>query len=426
MRMSSVPLWAFGLSRLACWLVAALLSAHAAAQDYPGKTIRIIVPFPPGGLDASSEQVPAERGAGARARDATVKLATSASFLAPAPCASPGSDPGGSPLRPCDAPRLRDASVRESAAAAVLVAQASAPIEQYPNRPIRIIVPFPPGGATDVVTRIVAQKLTDQMGQQVVTENRGGAGGIVGSEAVAKAAPDGYTLVMGTTGTHAINASLYPKLAYDPIRDFVAVTRTALLANMIVAHPAVPAKNVRELIALAKTRPGEITYASSGSALYLSGALFTSMAGIDLVHIPYKGGGQAMPALLGGEVALSFATVVSSLPHVRSGKLRALGVTSAQRTPAAPEFPTVAESGLSGYEAVAWYGVLAPAATPRGIVMRLNSEIVRALRLPEVQQLLLAQGAEPVSDTPEQFAAVLKADVVKWGEVVRKSGAKAD
>ena len=208
-----------------------------------------------------------------------------------------------------------------------------------------------------MVTRIVAQKLSDQLGRQVVAENRGGAGGIVGSEAVAKAAPDGYTLVMGTTGTHAINASLYPKLSYDPLKDFALVTRTALL---------------------------------------------------------------------GGEVALSFATVVSSLPHVKAGKLRGLAVTSAKRTPAAPEFPTVAESGLRGYEAVAWYGVLAPAGTPREIVMRLNGEIVRARKLPDVQQLLLAQGAEPVSDTPEQFAAIIKADIAKWGEVVRKSGAKAD
>ncbi|MEO7727873.1 MAG: tripartite tricarboxylate transporter substrate binding protein [Burkholderiales bacterium] len=309
---------------------------------------------------------------------------------------------------------------------AALFATTIATAQDYPSKTIRIVVPFPPGGATDLVTRIVAQKLTDQFGRQVVAENRGGAGGIVGSEVAAKAAPDGYTLVMGTTGTHAINASLYPKLAYDPLKDFAPVTRTALLPNLIVAHPSVPARNVRELIALAKKNPGQLTYASSGSALYLSGALFTSMAGIDLIHVPYKGGGQAMPALLGGEVALSFATVVSSLPHVKAGKLRGLAVTSAKHTPAAPEFPTVAESGLRGYEAVAWYGVLAPAGTPREIVMRLNHEIVRAITMPEVQQLLLAQGAEPVSDTPEQFAAIIKADITKWGEVVRKSGAKAD
>jgi len=298
--------------------------------------------------------------------------------------------------------------------------------QDYPNRTIRIIVPFTPGGATDVVTRIVAQKLSEQTGRQVVTDNRGGAGGIVGAEAVAKAPPDGYTLVMGTSGTHAINVSLYPKLPYDPVKDFAPVTRTAVLPSMILAHPSVPATHVRELIAIAKKNPGQLTYASSGSAQYLTGALFTSMAEIDMLHVPYKGGGQAMPAQLGGEVALSFSTVVSSLLHIKSGRLCGLAVTSAKRTPAAPEFPTVAESGLPGYEAVSWYGVLAPAGTPRDIVTRLNMEIVRALKLPEVRQLMLAQGAEPVSESPEQFAALIKSDIAKWGDVVRKSGAKAD
>jgi len=302
----------------------------------------------------------------------------------------------------------------------------SATAQDYPNRTIRIIVPFTPGGATDVVTRIVAQKLSEQTGRQVVTDNRGGAGGIVGAEAVAKAPPDGYTLVMGTSGTHAINVSLYPKLPYDPVKDFAPVTRTAVLPSMILAHPSVPATNVRELIAIAKKNPGQLTYASSGSAQYLTGALFTSMAQIDMLHVPYKGGGQAMPAQLGGEVALSFSTVVSSLLHIKSGRLCGLAVTSAKRTPAAPEFPTVAESGLPGYEAVSWYGVLAPAGTPRDIVTRLNTEVVRALKLPEVRQLMLAQGAEPVSESPEQFAALIKSDIAKWGDVVRKSGAKAD
>ena len=326
------------------------------------------------------------------------------------------------PIR--NASRFCQLGVIPTIVAALFAAHAAA--QDYPNKTIRIVVPFPPGGATDVVTRIVAQKLTEQMGRQVVTENRGGAGGIVGTEAVAKAPPDGYTLVMGTSGTHAINVSLYPKLAYDPVRDFAAVTRTALLPSMILAHPSVPARNVRELIALARKNPGQLTYASSGSAQYLTGALFTSMAGIVMLHVPYKGGGQAMPAQLGGEVALSFSTVVSSLPHVQSGRLRGLAVTSAHRTPAAPEFPTVAESGLPGYAAVSWYGVFAPAATPREIVMRLHGEIVRALKIPEVRQLLLAQGAEPVSDTPAQFTAIIEADVAKWGDIVRKSGAKAD
>ena len=310
--------------------------------------------------------------------------------------------------------------------AALLLYSMAAIAQEYPAKPIRIVVPFTPGGATDVVTRIVAQKLSEQFARQVVTDNRGGAGGIVGVEVVAKAAPDGYTLVMGTSGTHAINVSLYPKLSYDPVKDFAPITRASLLPSMIVVHPSVPARNVRELIALAKKNPGQLTYASSGSAQYLTGALFTSMAHIEMVHVPYKGGGQALPAQLGGEVALSFSTVVSSLPHVTSGRLRGLAVTSAKRTPAAPDFPTVAESGLPGYEAVSWYGLFAPAGTPRDIVVRLNAETVRALKLPDVRQLMLAQGAEPVSDTPEQFAALVRADIAKWGEVVRKSGAKAD
>jgi tripartite-type tricarboxylate transporter receptor subunit TctC len=310
--------------------------------------------------------------------------------------------------------------------AALLLFPVVALAQDFPTKPIRIVVPFTPGGATDVVTRIVAQKLSEQFARQVVTDNRGGAGGIVGVEVVAKAAPDGYTLVMGTSGTHAINVSLYPKLSYDPVKDFAPITRASLLPSMIVVHPSVPARNVRELIALAKKNPGQLTYASSGSAQYLTGALFTSMAHIEMVHVPYKGGGQALPAQLGGEVALSFSTVVSSLPHVTSGRLRGLAVTSAKRTPAAPDFPTVAESGLPGYEAVSWYGLFAPAGTPRDIVVRLNAETVRALKLPDVRQLMLAQGAEPVSDSPEQFAALVRADIAKWGEVVRKSGAKAD
>lgn len=316
-------------------------------------------------------------------------------------------------------------SLRALACAIVLVPPCAF-AQDYPNRAIRIVVPFTPGGATDLVTRIVAQKLSEQFARQVVVDNRGGAGGIVGAEVVAKAPPDGYTLVMGTSGTHAINVSLYPKLSYDPVKDFAPITRASLLPSMIVVHPSVPAKNVRDLIAIAKKNPGQLTYASSGSAQYLTGALFTSMAQVDMVHVPYKGGGQALPAQLSGEVALSFSTVVSALPHVTSGRLRGLAVTSAKRTPAAPDFPTVGESGLPGYEAVSWYGLFAPAGTPREIVARLNAETVRALRLPDVRQLMLAQGAEPVSETPEQFAAVIRSDIVKWTEVVKKSGAKAD
>jgi len=297
---------------------------------------------------------------------------------------------------------------------------------EFPVKPVRIVVPFPPGGATDAVTRVLAQRLGAQTGQQFIVENRGGAGGLIGSEIVARAAPDGYTLVMATTGTHPINAGLYSKLPYDPIRDFTAVTRAALLPNLIVVHPSVPARSVRELIALAKKRPGELTYASSGSALYLSGALFTSMADIRMLHVPYKGGGASMPALLAGEVASSFATVLSSLPHVKAGKLRGLAVTSAQRSAAAPDFPTVAESGLPGYEAVAWYGLMGPANLAREALARLNSEAGRALGLREVRDVLLAQGAEPVFDAPDAFGRIVRADLAKWGEVIRKVGAKVD
>jgi tripartite-type tricarboxylate transporter receptor subunit TctC len=304
---------------------------------------------------------------------------------------------------------------------------AHAQVRDYPSRAIRFVVPFPPGGATDIVTRIVAQKLNDQYRRQVaVVDNRGGAGGVVGSEIAARAAPDGYTLVMGTTGTHAINASLYAKPSYDPVKDFAPVTPAALLPNMLVAHPSIPVKNVRELIALSRARPGDLSYASSGNFLYLSGALFTSMAKVQMLHVPFKGGAQAMPAVVAGEVALSFATIVSSLPLVQAGKLRGLAVTSAKRFPSAKEYPTVAESGLPGYEAVAWYGVFAPAGTPRDIIQQLNADIVKIINTADVKELLLKQGAESYATSPEDFARVVQRDVAKWAVVVKSSGAKAD
>jgi tripartite-type tricarboxylate transporter receptor subunit TctC len=312
-------------------------------------------------------------------------------------------------------------------AALLAVAQGAAAAEAFPARTIRFIVPFPPGGATDVVTRVVAQKYNEQHRRQVmVVDNRGGAGGVVGSELAARAAPDGYTLVMGTTGTHAINATLYAKPSYDPVRDFVAITPAALLPNMIVVHPSVPVKSTRELIALAKARPGQLTYASSGNFLYLSGALFTSMAKVEMLHVPFKGGSQAMPAVMSGEVALSFATIVSSLPPVSGGKLRGLAVTSARRFPGVENVPTVAESGLPGYEAVAWYGAFAPAGTSREIVRDLNADFVRIVNSPDVRDLFLRQGAESYATSPEEFAKVVERDVAKWGRVVRESGANAD
>jgi tripartite-type tricarboxylate transporter receptor subunit TctC len=299
--------------------------------------------------------------------------------------------------------------------------------EGYPVKPIRFIVPFPPGGATDTVTRVIAHRLNERYKRQItVVENRAGAGGVVGAIAAASAPPDGYTLIMGTTGTHAINATLFRKPQYDPIRDFVAVTPSALLPNMLVVHPSVPARNVREFIALAKARPGELSYASSGNFLYLTGAMFTNRAGIDMLHVPFKGGAQSMPAVISGEVFSSFATIVSSLPHVTAGRLRGLAVTSAKRFPGASEFPTVAESGLPDYEAVAWYGVFAPAGTPGSIIDRLNTEIVSIIRSEEVRSLFLKQGAESYATAPGEFAEIVRRDVQKWGDIVRKVGAQID
>ena len=327
----------------------------------------------------------------------------------------------------------RASTIRNLIIPAMLCAAASGPLaaadaaKGYPGRPVRFIVPFPPGGATDIVTRVVAQKLNDQYKRQIaVVDNRGGAGGVLGSELAARAAPDGYTLVMGTTGTHAINASLYAKLPYDPVRDFAAVTPAALLPNLIVAHPSVPAKNVKELVALARARPGQISYASSGNFLYLSGALFTSMAKVAMLHVPFKGGAQAMPAVMSGEVALSFSTIVSALPLVQLGKLRGLAVTSTKRFPTAPSYPTVAESGLPGYEAVAWYGIFAPAGTPRDVVTQLNTDITRIVNAPDVRDLFLKQGAISYATSPEEFTKVVQRDVTKWATVVKASGATAD
>ena len=309
---------------------------------------------------------------------------------------------------------------------AMLLAAGAAHSQSYPAKPVRVIVPFAPGGATDLITRIVAQKLSDNMKQQFFVENRGGAGGLVGSEVAAKSAPDGYTLVMGTSGTHAINFSLYDKPLYDPVKDFKALTRVAVLPSMILVHPSVPAKNVRELIAYAKANPGKLAYASAGNLLYLSGALFTSMAGIDMLHVPFKGAGPQISAILNNDVQVAITPVFSALPAVKSGRVRVLAVTSAQRMSAVPEDPSVAESGLAGYEAVSWYGLFTTAGTPADVVNRLSAELRKILALPEIKDALATQGAEPVIDTPEEFAAIVRADVEKWAQIVKQTGAKAD
>jgi tripartite-type tricarboxylate transporter receptor subunit TctC len=317
--------------------------------------------------------------------------------------------------------------VVSTACASIVSAQAPAPLN-YPARTVRVVVAFAPGGGTDVIARFFSQKLSESLGQSFIVDNRPGAGSNIGADHVAKAAPDGYTLLMAIASL-TINVSLYGKLPYDPVRDFTAIGTVAITPNGFAVHPSMPVKSMRELIALARARPGEITYASpgSGTPVHLSMELFRSMAGIKLLHIPYNGSGPATTAVLGGQVPLLATTLPIALPHARAGKLRMLGVTSAERTPLAPEFPTVAESaGLPGYEASVWYGLLAPAGTPAAIVNKLNAAIERLLQLREVRERMATLGFDPYRSTPAAFAELIKSDIVKWGKVVRESGARAD
>ena len=310
----------------------------------------------------------------------------------------------------------------------LLTAALPADAQTWPSRPLRIVVPFPPGGGTDIGTRIVGQKLQEALGQPVVIENRAGASGIVGTEFTARAAPDGYTLMMGNIGTHAINQSLFSKLSYDPVKDFAPISQVALLPMFLLVYPSMPAASVKELIALAKAKPGSINYSSSGAGgmPHVSGALFSSMAGVTMVHIPYKGGGPAVADLIGGQVQVSFATVLESISHVKAGKLRALGVSSARRSVAMPELPTIAEAGVPGYESGSWLGLFAPAGTPKEIVARLSDEAVRIVKLPEVREKLLQQGADPVGGTAAELVATQAADIAKYARVLRESGIKPE
>ena len=293
---------------------------------------------------------------------------------------------------------------------------------RYPTRPIRVIVPLAPGGPADLVARTLGQKLTEAWGQQVITDNRAGVNGVLGSELVAKSAPDGYTLLMGTTGTHGINASLYARLPYDTVNDFAPIARGGISNYVLVAHPSLPARDVKELIRLAKTKPGDITCASGGAVSQLAAELFKRSADVDLTVVPYKGNALAVTATLSGEVSLIFGGISQSAPLIKAGRIRAIAVSGLHRTPVLPNVPTVAESGIPGFEAGSWYGLLAPAATPRPIVERLNREIVRILQLPDVRERFAAEAFEIPSDTPEQFAAYIKADLVKWAKVVKASG----
>ncbi|HTD91558.1 MAG TPA: tripartite tricarboxylate transporter substrate binding protein [Burkholderiales bacterium] len=304
----------------------------------------------------------------------------------------------------------------------------SAQTQNYPSRPIRFIVPFPPGGGNDVMARIVGQKFTDAFGQQVVIDNRGGAGGNIGTEIASRAAPDGYTLFLGGVGSHGTNPGLQSKLPYDPVKDFAPVSQIASAALVVVSNLALPAKSISELVQYAQSRPGQINYASSGtgSIAHLSVELFNSMAKIKLQHVPYKGTGPALTDLLSGQVQLLFNSALSMLPQIRGNRVRALAVTSVKRIAPLPDVPTIAESGLPGYDATSWYGVLAPARTPRTIIDKLNAEIVRAVRAPELSNRLQSEGALPVGNSPEQFAAFIQRELDRWAKVIKEAGIKVE
>lgn len=299
----------------------------------------------------------------------------------------------------------------------------------YPTKPMRLIVPFAAGGSTDVVARTLGQKLSEVLGQQMVVENRPGAGGSLGAEAAAKAAPDGYTLLLGTSGTLAINPNLYAKALYDPVRDFAPVALLGSTAYLLLVHPSVPAATLQEFVALARSKPGQFNYGSAGngSTGHLVGELFKSLARVNLTHVPYKGQAPAMADLIGGQIHALFEPVGTALPQVRAGKVKALGITGTKRSSLAPEIPTLAESGVANYDATAWFAVVAPAGTPGDIVARLNGEINKLLRTPDMQAKLVAQQVEPLPPaTPEQLGAHIRAEVAKWAKVVKDSGARVD
>jgi tripartite-type tricarboxylate transporter receptor subunit TctC len=298
----------------------------------------------------------------------------------------------------------------------------------YPNKPIRLIVPFPPGGGNDVIGRIIAQKLTERFGQQVVVDNRAGANGIVGLQALMQAPPDGYTIGVAAAGPMAVNPSLYDKLPYDSLKDFAYVTNMVIFPLILITHPSVPVKTTQELVNLAKAKPKQIFFATpgSGNSAHLAGELLNSMANIQTVHVPYKGQGPAMSDLVTGQVQMMFASIPSVLAQVKSGQVNAIAMGSAKRVPSLPDIPTLSESGVPGFEAYSWVGILAPAKTPKDIITKLNKEIVDILKQKDVADMLNQQGALPVGDTPEQFAAYVKAEINKWGAVVKSANIKAD
>jgi tripartite-type tricarboxylate transporter receptor subunit TctC len=309
---------------------------------------------------------------------------------------------------------------------ALIWCPAAALAQAYPTKPVRLIVPYPPGGGNDTLARLFGAKLTEAWGQQVVVDNRPGAGTIIGTQLAARAVPDGYTLLLSSIATHAIAPHLYAKPGYDPVQDFAPITLLAVAPTVVCVNPSVPAKSLKELIALAKSRPGELKFASGGAATppHMAGEIFAVMTGIKLIHVPYKGGGPAHAGLLGGEASMMFDTAASILPHVQSGRLRALAIARSARLPEYPNLPTFAEAGVPGYEVNAWYSVHAPAGVPKAIITQVNRELVRILKLPDIQQRLKALGSEGIGNTPEAFAKFVRAESAKYAKAIKDAGVK--
>jgi tripartite-type tricarboxylate transporter receptor subunit TctC len=315
-------------------------------------------------------------------------------------------------------------------ALAMLIVAGMQPLlaQGYPEKTVRIIVPYAPGGTADMLARTIGQKMAESLGQQVIIDNRPGAGGNIGANLAARAAPDGYTILMGTVATHAINPNLYPKMPYDAAKDFAPIILVATLPNLLVINPSLPARNVKELIALAKSKPGELAFASAGNGTsqHLSGELFKKMTGVDMIHIPYKGSAPAVTDLVGGQVQVMFDNIPSSLPQVRAGKLRALAVTGPRRSPVVPDLPTVSEAGLPGFSITSWFALFAPDGTPAKILLRLNKEAGKAIASQELRKQWMAQGIEPAGGTSEQLAEFRRIEAPKWEKIVRDSGARVE
>ena len=320
-------------------------------------------------------------------------------------------------------------TIRWFAAAVLSVAAVgAAQAQSYPNKPVRLIVPYPAGGTTDIIARVAAQQLSERLKQPFVVENKAGANGAIGSVEVARAPADGYTLLMGTASTHGINSAVYKSLPYDAVKDFAPVTIVASTPNIIAVHPSVPAKNLQELLALTKAQPGKLNYGSTslGGSPHMSAELLKMMAGVDMVHVPYKGAAPMLTDLMGGQVQVGFDNLPSTINFVRSGRVRAIAVTTPQRWPGAPDIPTVAESGLPGYEVSGWFGLLAPAGTPPAVLATIQQALAEAVKQPDINKQMLELGAQPVANTPDAFAKLVQADVAKWRDVVKTTGVKLD